>query len=254
MLQPFRLREKLPEKLIRAVRIIFHSPRLTSSLFIIFLFVMVSVFGENGEFKKSVKTAKSQTGIIAKKLSSAPSQAKFETKPTVTVLEDQKNVISGEVSEKKIAPTSTPTLTSPANTGEVAGASIVSDTASSVSSSSNSDLLLAVNAFRSSNGVASLNGSDSLCNIAGKRLSELIAVGNLDSHAGFNKYFSGQTEFNAMGEVIFQSSKPKPADYVVGQGWAKSTAGHRENMLDPKWNYGCGATNGYFSVFNFGKK
>lgn len=115
-------------------------------------------------------------------------------------------------------------------------------------------LLTVVNSFRNANGVSPLNISESLCKIAEKRLTELITKGSLDSHVGFNKFFSSQTEFSAMGEVIFQSSSKQPAEYAVNEGWAKSTAGHRGNLLDSRWNFGCGTTNGYFSVFNLGKK
>jgi len=121
-------------------------------------------------------------------------------------------------------------------------------------SSNKTDLLTAVNSFRNSNGIHSLVLSENLCLIAQKRLGEIIANRGLDGHAGFNKFFSSQTEFSAMGEVIFQSSSKQPPEYVVDEGWAKSTLGHRENLLDPKWNYGCGSTDGYFSVFNLGKK
>jgi uncharacterized protein YkwD len=57
-----------------------------------------------------------------------------------------------------------------------------------------------------------------------------------------------------MGEITFSSSNSTSPEYAVNEGWAKSTSGHRENMLNTKWNYGCGATNGYFAVFIFGKK
>ena len=67
------------------------------------------------------------------------------------------------------------------------------------------------------------------------------------------KYFQGQKEFNGMGEVLFQSSNSTSPDYAVNEGWAKSKEGHRENMLNPAWNYGCGVTNSHIAVFNFGK-
>ena len=57
-----------------------------------------------------------------------------------------------------------------------------------------------------------------------------------------------------MGEVLFQSSNSTSSDYAVNEGWAKSKEGHRENMLNPSWNYGCGATNSHIAVFEFGKK
>lgn len=191
---------------------------------------------------------------MGKQVSVVESQTKIEQKTTIsltptprTSLSNMK--ISGEVTDKKIAPTSTPVpKEKPKNSVAAVSNSLPINTTDS------SGLLVSINSFRGANGIAPLSSSGTLCDIAGKRLNELIAIGALDNHAGFNKYFQGQKEFNGMGEVLFQSSNSTSPDYAVDEGWAKSRDGHRENMLNPKWNYGCGATNSHIAVFNFGKK
>lgn len=208
---------------------------------VISIFVLISSFSIQQGAKKNIKGTNTQERVSKKiVISQTPS-------PQV----HQANMkISGEVTDKKIAPIPTPvSKETPQNS--VAAVS----NSSSINTTDSSDLLSSINSFRAGNGgIAPLATSGTLCDIAGKRLNELIAIGNLDNHAGFNKYFQGQKEFNGMGEVLFQSSNSTSPDYAVNEGWAKSKDGHRENMLNPAWNYGCGATNSRIAVFDFGKK
>lgn len=218
-------RDRLLELFKKTKQFIAKFPQITSVFFLIIVFSVVSVFAQGEKVENNVGTIEFNN-------------------PTPTVILNNQilttKLISPTPTIHAIYPTLVPTIfPSPVSTNSV---------------QTGETLLSVVNSFRSVNGVSSLNSSFSLCQIAEKRLNELVVEGNLDGHAGFNKFFSSQTEFNAMGEVIFQSSSRQSPEYAVNEGWAKSTAGHRENLLDPKWNFGCGATNGYFSVFNLGKK
>ncbi|MBI2031544.1 MAG: CAP domain-containing protein [Candidatus Levybacteria bacterium] len=201
-------------------------PKITSAALLIIVFSVVSVFAQEENLEKNLIIAKSE-------IKSSPTLIPVTPAPTIKI----------------ITPMPTPQIIFPTQAPPPFPTVVPTSAPQSESS-----LLTAVNAFRNANGVSPLASSESLCQIALKRLDELIAHGSLDNHAGFNKFFSSQAEFNAMGEVIFQSSAKQPPEYAINEGWAKSTAGHRENLLDPKWNFGCGAANGYFFVFYLGKK
>ena len=201
-----------------------------------------------------MKSTLEKTVRIEESHAKVKQRVKITSSPTPKVSRSSMR-ISGEVTDKKIAPTSIPT---PKETDRNSVAAVSDSSTSRIStsnSSNDSGLLTSINSFRASNGgISPLSASATLCDIAGKRLQELVGIGTLDNHAGFNKYFTGQKEFNGMGEVLFMSSNLTSPDYAVNEGWAKSKDGHRENMLNPNWNYGCGATNGHIAVFNFGKK
>lgn len=116
------------------------------------------------------------------------------------------------------------------------------------------DLLSAVNVFRSKNGLGQLLSDSTLCLIAQNRVNENAVLGSLDDHAGFDKYFKGQTDFKSMGENLHWATYSETATEIVENGWAKSS-GHLANMLDPKWQYGCGGQAGsYFASFIFASK
>ena len=120
--------------------------------------------------------------------------------------------------------------------------------------SNSQDLLSAVNAFRSKNGLGHLSSDSNLCSIAQNRINENVALGSLDNHAGFDKYFKGQTEFKGMGENLHWATYSETAGEIVENGWANSPE-HKANMLDSKWQYGCGGQAGtYFASFLFASK
>ncbi len=123
-----------------------------------------------------------------------------------------------------------------------------------VQSSGNQDLLSAVNAFRSKNGLGALSSNSTLCSIAQSRVSENATLGQLDNHAGFEKYFKGQAEFKGMGENLHWATYTETPTEIVENGWANSP-GHKTNMLDSKWQYGCGGQAGsYYASFIFATK
>mgnify|MGYP001568257437 CR=1 FL=1 len=235
------IRQRLFKFLNKSLQIFSRSQRLAFLLLIIFIVVSYSTSPRKETLGKQASVIESQAKI----------EQKTTTPLTPTPRASLSNMkISGEVTDKKIAPTSTPV---PKETPQNSVAAV--SNSSSINTTDSSDLLSSINSFRAGNGgIAPLTTSGTLCDIAGKRLSELITIRTLDNHAGFNKYFQEQKEFSGMGEVLFQSSNSTSPDYAVNEGWAKSKDGHRENMLNPSWNYGCGATNSHIAVFNFGKK
>lgn len=212
----------------------FPSSKIAVVLLVALVMLSVSVFPQDGTGDKVKENTLGVQQRVEVKSKIFPSPTKV---PQIS-----KKVMSVEITSSKFepSPTSTP------------APSVVSQ-ANQSNPSGSSGLLTSVNSYRASNGLSSVAESANLCGIANKRLGEIISLGALDHHAGFDKYLQGQNEFSGMGEILFSSSNPTSPDFAVNEGWAKSPS-HRENMSNPSWNYGCGATNSYFSVFNFGKK
>ena len=116
------------------------------------------------------------------------------------------------------------------------------------------ELFDAMNNYRKAHSVSTLTKNDLLCSIAQNRANEQFANGDLDNHAGFNKYVQDQDEFSLMGEVLFGGSQPQYGVHIVEFGWNRSLTGHKEAIQDPDWNHGCGGVAGYFAVFIFASK
>ena len=179
---------KLSEK---ALKILLKSPRITASVFLIFVFIIVSIASGEKDLDRPMESRGPKVKGDSINAISNPSVV-----PARFVTNENKSGISGEVTEEKIVPSSTPASVRTEESSTVSSSGTVF-----ASPSSDSGLLSSVNSFRSANGgLPGLNSSGSLCDVASKRLSELLALGSLDSHAGFGKYFQGQSEFNAMGK------------------------------------------------------
>lgn len=120
------------------------------------------------------------------------------------------------------------------------------------------ELFVAVNNFRVVHNLNPVQKDDTLCYIAQSRANEMKALGQLDEHQGLNKFFDEQNIIQNIGEVLYGSKdsagQPTLGVHVVEWGWARSVTGHREALLDPKWQYGCGGIGGYIAVFEFGIK
>lgn len=226
-------RESLLIILRKIKRLLIKSPKITSTVFLIFIFLILSILAKDSNLQRKVKTAESK---IAPSPTLAPKAViKITSAPVLEKKRLSQDII---LNSDRVVSTPTPSKTE-----------IVSNVPKD-----NLSLLAAVNKFRNANGVAFLNLSDSLCRISEKRLEELIANGSLDNHAGFDKYFKGQTEFKGMGENLHRATYSETGAEIVENGWAKSP-GHLANMLDPKWQYGCGGQAGsYFASFIFASK
>jgi uncharacterized protein YkwD len=110
-----------------------------------------------------------------------------------------------------------------------------------------------VNGYRSANGRSALATSGTLCRIAATRMANLSAAGGLDNHAGFAGQAQSQKEFSNMGEILQYRWPPVSNETILYTGWAGSKE-HDAVLLAPGWTHGCGATDGSFAVFIFGKK
>lgn len=120
--------------------------------------------------------------------------------------------------------------------------------------STSEELFVAVNEYRKAHGIGTLEKNDLLCSIAQNRANEQLSYGSLDSHAGFEKYARNQTDFDAMGEILYGGVQNQLGVHIVEWGWARSQTGHKESLEDRKWQNGCGGVAGLFAVFIFGKR
>lgn len=156
--------------------------------------------------------------------------------------------------------TQTPTLTtkrksiqtSTIQTNDVKGETITRATGDSGMATAD-ELFSAMNDYRKSHGLNAVNRSSTLCTIAQTRANQQEALGHLDNHAGFVSAARTQTEFIHVGELLQYWSIPEDATYLVNTGWGQSEE-HVAIMTDPTLTDGCGAINGYYSVFIFGRK
>ena len=231
-------RESLLIILRKIKRFLVKTPKITSTVFLIIILSVISVFAKDSNLEqRSIAVEPKLKHISIPTPISTPTA--MITTPAPKIVEGKEGV-SQSVNSNSSSAVSSPTLAESKTVLDV--------------SQGDSDLLSAINKFRNANGVSSLGSSTNLCQVAEKRLEELIANGSLDNHAGFDKYFKGQTEFKGMGENLHWANYSETAAEVVENGWEKSP-GHLANMLDSKWQYGCGRQAGtYFATFIFGSK
>lgn len=114
------------------------------------------------------------------------------------------------------------------------------------------ELFDAINSYKRTNGLPEISQNGTLCQIAQNRANELVDKGELDGHAGFEKYARGQQEFDSMDEILFGGVMPQLAVHIVEWGWDKSLTGHRNALQNREYTHGCGGIAGYFAVFIFG--
>jgi uncharacterized protein YkwD len=115
------------------------------------------------------------------------------------------------------------------------------------------DINSTVNSYRMANDRSALQTNGDLCRIATTRAAQQAQAGSLDNHAGFQGEAASQKEFLHVGEILQYHDPPESNHYLVYTGWAQSGE-HNAVLLDPGWTHGCGATNGSFAVFIFGRK
>lgn len=124
--------------------------------------------------------------------------------------------------------------------------------ASDANMSTSSELQEAMNTFRKSHGLPTLNPHPTLCRIAQVRANQLVKHGSLDYHAGFSDLAHSQPDFDSMAEVIFGGVNKVSGIHIVEWGWAQSLTGHKETISDPIYHDGCASVAGLFAVFVFG--
>ena len=113
------------------------------------------------------------------------------------------------------------------------------------------ELWEAVNKRRQENGVSSLSQKDELCTIASIRLNELLELGTLDGHEGFND----MTERRPDLEDIFNNYSTVAEFLAAGAGSAletvnlwEGTLGHKKLLTGGEYVWGCIYAQNSFAV------
>ncbi len=133
---------------------------------------------------------------------------------------------------------------------------------------SNESVREALNSYRAVHGVASLSEHPNLCSYAEKRLSDLLAFGGLDNHAGFKKDFEDPEKIpevikqypgESIGENLayqFCRNMKTNEAFIAPHATAliewcfdSSTKGHREAQLNAAYHNVCARNkDGYFVI------
>lgn len=114
------------------------------------------------------------------------------------------------------------------------------------------DLMQSVNKYRREHGVPELELHSGLCQLASRRLGEILSLGELDNHAGFEAYFN-QYEISELSgpsltNVAENLASGYPSAWEAVMGWDGSPP-HRTFLLaDGSYKWGCGAANRNFAV------
>jgi hypothetical protein len=113
------------------------------------------------------------------------------------------------------------------------------------------ELWEAVNKRRQENGVNSLSQKDELCTIASIRLNELLELGTLDGHEGFNN----MTETRPDLEDILNNYSTVAEFLAAGAGSAQETVnlwegtlGHKKLLTGGEYVWGCIYAQNSFAV------
>jgi uncharacterized protein YkwD len=113
-------------------------------------------------------------------------------------------------------------------------------------------LMQAVNKYRREHGVPELQLHSGLCQLASRRLGELINLGDLDNHTGFEAYFNQYEISDISGPSLSNVAENLASGYNSAweavMGWDSSPP-HRTFLLaDGSYKYGCGAANLGYAV------
>lgn len=121
---------------------------------------------------------------------------------------------------------------------------------------SGEDLMQAVNKYRREHGVPELQLHSGLCQLASRRLGELIDLGDLDNHAGFENYFNNHSISDLDGQAISNVAENLASGYSSAwdmvMGWDSSPPHRRFLLADGSYKYGCAAANLGFGVLEGG--
>ena len=114
------------------------------------------------------------------------------------------------------------------------------------------ELMQAVNKYRREHGVPELQLHSGLCQLSSRRLGEIINLGDLDNHAGFEAYFNDHEISELSGPAVSNVAENLASGYATAWdtviGWDSSPP-HRTFLLaDGAYKYGCGSANLGFAV------
>ena len=103
-----------------------------------------------------------------------------------------------------------------------------------------SEVLDALNQYRSTKGVSSLVWDDSLAQYAQGRANTFESIGGTDKHAGFNNFLENedgfnQLRYNRVGENSFYGG-PLTGTHLIEWVFTQSP-GHDSNQLDSGWTH-----------------
>ncbi len=116
------------------------------------------------------------------------------------------------------------------------------------------DLWLAVQNYRRAHQLPLLEQSNELCTVASIRVNELLELGKLDNHDGFDaradQFFERNPGWTSINENI--ASGYETAVQVVEWGWDQSL-GHQALIQSREYPKGCAAANAGFAVLITGK-
>jgi uncharacterized protein YkwD len=106
------------------------------------------------------------------------------------------------------------------------------------------ELWEAVNRYRREHGVPELKLQGSLCELASKRLGELIELGGLDNHEGFEKYFEDHSvDSLEVTNVAENLASGYSGAWETVMGWDSSPAHKKFLLADGAYVWGCAAAN-----------
>lgn len=117
------------------------------------------------------------------------------------------------------------------------------------------DLWQAVQNYRRAQQLPEFNQANELCTVASIRLNELLELGKLDNHDGFDaradQFFERNTSWTAINENL--AAGYDTAVQAVEWGWDQSL-GHKALIRSREFPYACTAASRGFSVLITGKK
>ncbi len=116
------------------------------------------------------------------------------------------------------------------------------------------DLWAAVQNYRKAHSLPLFEQSNELCTVASIRVNELLQLGKLDNHDGFqkraNEFFERNTGWTSINENI--AAGYETAVQTVEWGWDQSL-GHQALIQSREYPKACAAANSGFSVLITGK-
>ena len=115
------------------------------------------------------------------------------------------------------------------------------------------ELLQAVNTYRSTHGLSNLDEDSVLCEIAKKKMSDVLAV-SLQKTFDEVKILTDEKDFKKVTQISQGILSANTAQTIVNLRWTNSYLPQKKVLDNPDWNVGCSAVSGTTIVFLFGMK
>jgi len=114
-------------------------------------------------------------------------------------------------------------------------------------------LLQAVNAYRSTHKLSGLDEDVSLCEIAKKKMPDVLAVSPQKTFDEV-KILTDEKDFKKVTQISQGIPSANTAQTIVNLRWANSYFPQKKVLDNPDWNVGCSAVSGTTIIFLFGKR